>query len=109
MQHFGSQTALSPEAPSASVVEQAIASNADRLPGDADRDSARHPAELIAFLGLTPNMTVAEVNPGVAGILAFWRRTSGAEAGMLASNTTLTSTRIATQIMLKGYAPSRAK
>jgi predicted methyltransferase len=35
-----------------------------RKPGDADRDRYRHPAETLAFLGITPTMTVLEYGPG---------------------------------------------
>lgn len=77
--------AFAQEVTSASVVEQVIASNTERLPGDADRDSARHPAELIAFLGLAPNMTVAEINPGggwYSRILAPYVRDQGKYIGL---------------------------
>ena len=42
----------------------AVTGNPDRMSGDTGRDAARHPADLMAFLGLTPDMTIAEVNPG---------------------------------------------
>ncbi len=35
-----------------------------RVPGAADRDKYRHPAETMAFFGLEPTMTVLDVDPG---------------------------------------------
>lgn len=35
-----------------------------RVPGNAERDSQRHPHETLAFFGLTPKMTVFEYGPG---------------------------------------------
>lgn len=35
-----------------------------RLPGNAERDQYRHPAETLEFLGLKPSMTVFEYGPG---------------------------------------------
>jgi predicted methyltransferase len=35
-----------------------------RRPGNADRDKYRHPAEMMDFFGLKPNMTVLEYGPG---------------------------------------------
>jgi predicted methyltransferase len=35
-----------------------------RKPGDADRDSQRHPQETLAFFGIRPTQTVLEVGPG---------------------------------------------
>ncbi len=45
------------------ALKVALASNT-RRPGDADRDTFRHPAETLAFFGIQPNMTVLEVGPG---------------------------------------------
>ncbi len=78
-------TVFANTAHSQNTVEQVIAANQDRLPGDADRDAARNPAELITFLGLTPNMTVAEVNPGggwYSRILAPYVRGQGKYVGL---------------------------
>lgn len=41
----------------------ALASKA-RKPGDADRDTYRHPLETLTLFGLTPNMTVIDLYPG---------------------------------------------
>lgn len=35
-----------------------------RVPGNADRDAARHPVETLTFFGLTPKVTVLEYGPG---------------------------------------------
>jgi predicted methyltransferase len=45
------------------ALARAIA-NPDRTPRFALRDSARHPAEELAFFGLRPDMTVVEIWPG---------------------------------------------
>lgn len=46
------------------AIEQALTDNPYRKREDAARDAARNPADLIRFLGLTPDMAVGEVNPG---------------------------------------------
>jgi predicted methyltransferase len=43
---------------------QALVDAADRDPEDRKLDGGRHPAELLAFLGLTPGMKVAEIGAG---------------------------------------------
>src|SRR5690606_33851773 len=42
----------------------AILKSAHRVPGNSDRDAARKPQEVLAFMGLTPTMTVLEYGPG---------------------------------------------
>ncbi|MCH9687048.1 MAG: hypothetical protein K0V04_36775 [Deltaproteobacteria bacterium] len=42
----------------------AILASNHRLPTNAARDQYRHPAETLAFFGVTPEMTVIEVGPG---------------------------------------------
>ena len=67
------------------AIKQAVSNNPDRQAGDADRDGARHPAELMAFLELTPDMTIAEVNPGggwYSRILAPFVRDNGRYIGL---------------------------
>ena len=67
------------------AIQQAVANNPDRQSGDADRDAARHPTELMMFLGLTPNMTIAEVNPGgswYSRIFAPFVRDNGVYIGL---------------------------
>ena len=48
---------------SQSIYEQALASDS-RLAGDAARDAGRKPAEVLAFLGITPGMTVLDMFSG---------------------------------------------
>jgi predicted methyltransferase len=43
-----------------------------RSPGAADRDQYRHPAETLAFFGLTPTMTVLDIGPGGQGRGAYY-------------------------------------
>jgi predicted methyltransferase len=46
------------------AVWRAVHDNPHRAGEDAGRDAARNPEAFLRFLGLTPEMTVAEVNPG---------------------------------------------
>jgi predicted methyltransferase len=76
--------ALSPDreaaAATAAAIESALA-NAERAPGNADRDEFRHPKATLMFMGLRRDMTVVEVWPGGSGwyteILAPVLRDSG--------------------------------
>jgi len=66
------------KAPDPALVK-AIADPA-RTPKNVARDSARHPAEMLTFFGLTPKMTVVEVWPGGGywtEILGPYLKTSG--------------------------------
>jgi len=54
--------AAEPPAPPADA--QSIANAADRDDEDKKMDAGRHPAELLAFLGLAPGMRVAEIGAG---------------------------------------------
>ena len=72
-----------PEAPDA--ITLAVTANAERLAADMARDGARHPEAFLRFLGLTPDMTVAEVNPGggwYTRILAPFLRETGVYIGL---------------------------
>jgi predicted methyltransferase len=42
----------------------AILASPHRLPGNKDRDAARHPVETLVFFGLKPTQTVLEIGPG---------------------------------------------
>ncbi len=42
----------------------AVAKGAHRKPGDAERDTYRHPVETLSFFGFKPTMTVLDVGPG---------------------------------------------
>jgi predicted methyltransferase len=50
--------------PSGKAGIEAAMKGTHRMPGDADRDKYRHPAETLAFFGLKPNMTVLDIGPG---------------------------------------------
>ncbi len=43
---------------------QAIVSASDRTPDDRKKDANRHPADLLAFMGVGPGMTVADLGAG---------------------------------------------
>ncbi|HEY4245026.1 MAG TPA: methyltransferase domain-containing protein [Kofleriaceae bacterium] len=42
----------------------AILASPHRVPGNSDRDGARHPIETLAFFGVQPTSTVLEIGPG---------------------------------------------
>ncbi|KAK0351475.1 hypothetical protein LTR94_024824, partial [Friedmanniomyces endolithicus] len=66
------RSALSSEIPTLAedeALKSAIASEA-RPAQDKARDAARHPYESLTFWGLTPGMTVVEIEPGSA---SWWR------------------------------------
>ncbi|MEP6863953.1 MAG: methyltransferase domain-containing protein, partial [Deltaproteobacteria bacterium] len=42
----------------------AILASPHRMPGNKDRDAARHPLETLMFFGLKPTQTVVEIGPG---------------------------------------------
>jgi len=42
----------------------AILASPHRMPGNKDRDAARHPTETLELFGLQPTQTVLEINPG---------------------------------------------
>jgi len=42
----------------------AILASPHRVPGNRDRDGARHPVETLTFFGLQPTQTVVEIGPG---------------------------------------------
>jgi predicted methyltransferase len=50
--------------PSGAAAVAASLKGTHRVPGAADRDKYRHPAETMAFFGLAPTMTVLDVDPG---------------------------------------------
>jgi len=53
--------------PSASVAQAAdyaaVVSDSRRLPEEVARDSLRHPAEMLAFIGLKPGQAIADIRP----------------------------------------------
>jgi predicted methyltransferase len=50
--------------PSGKAAIAAAMKGAHRMPGDADRDKYRHPAETLEFFGFKPTMTVIDISPG---------------------------------------------
>lgn len=50
--------------PDAKTAVTAALAGKHRVPGNADRDKARHPAGTLDFFGLKPKMTVVEFGPG---------------------------------------------
>jgi len=50
--------------PSGAAAIAAALKGTHRVPGAADRDKYRHPAETMAFFGVEPTMTVLDVDPG---------------------------------------------
>lgn len=60
----GCATATAPATPDASAAIAAALADSRRPAADVARDAARKPAEVIAFAGVKPGMTIAEVAPG---------------------------------------------
>jgi predicted methyltransferase len=50
--------------PTLQAAMKAVLAGPQRMPGNADRDKYRHPADTLAFFGLKPTMTVVELAPG---------------------------------------------
>lgn len=50
--------------PNGKVALAAAVAGKHRVPGNADRDKARHPVDTLEFFGLKPKMTVLEYGPG---------------------------------------------
>jgi len=62
--HAAAKALASRAYPSLRAAMKAALAGPQRHPGNADRDSQRHPLETLAFFGIRPNMTVLEVGPG---------------------------------------------
>jgi predicted methyltransferase len=62
--HAAAKTLASKAYPTLHAAMTAVLAGPQRKPGDADRDSQRHPQETLAFFGIRPTMTVLEVGPG---------------------------------------------
>jgi predicted methyltransferase len=62
--HAAAKALASKPYPTLHAAMTAVLAGPQRKPGDADRDSQRHPRETLAFFGIRPNMTVLEVGPG---------------------------------------------
>jgi predicted methyltransferase len=50
--------------PTGKAAIQAVAKGKHRKPGDAERDTFRHPIETLEFFGFKPTMTVLDIGPG---------------------------------------------
>lgn len=62
--------AMVPPVPQEDEVLRAVIADPSRPAADTARDAARHPFETLTFWGLTPGLTVVEIEPGSAG---WWR------------------------------------
>jgi predicted methyltransferase len=62
--HTESQGLVDKSYPSGKAAIQAIAKGKHRMPGAAERDKFRHPAETLEFFGFKPTMTVLDIGPG---------------------------------------------
>jgi predicted methyltransferase len=95
----------------AATLAEAMA-GAQRSEANKARDAYRHPAETLAFLGIEPTMTVAEVSPGggwYAEILAPWLDGSGqyiAAGSNPAASENAAKSVAAFEAKVKAYAPN---
>jgi predicted methyltransferase len=62
--HVAAKALADARYPSGKAAIEAAMKGTHRVPGAADRDEVRHPAETMAFFGLEPTMTVLDVDPG---------------------------------------------
>ena len=62
--------AMVPPVPQEDETLRALIADPSRPAADTARDAARHPFETLTFWGLTPGLTVVEIEPGSAG---WWR------------------------------------
>src|SRR5262245_41606240 len=58
-----------------------------RAPGNADRDAFRHPLETLTFFGLTPKMTVLDLEPGAGWYTELLAPVLAKSGKLLVSNT----------------------
>jgi len=65
-----SDLAMVPPVPQEDEVLRSVIADPSRPAADTARDAARHPFETLTFWGLTPGLTVVEIEPGSAG---WWR------------------------------------
>lgn len=54
--------------------------------GSADRDKTQHPEELVAYMGVRPGMTVADVGTGIGYMLPYLSAAVGASGKVLAED-----------------------
>ena len=62
--HKEAQTLADKTFPTGKAAIQAAMAGHQRMPGHADRDKYRHPAETLDFFGFKPTMNVLEIGPG---------------------------------------------
>jgi predicted methyltransferase len=62
--HAAAKAIASKSYPSLHAAMTAVLAGPQRKPGNADRDSQRHPEKTLEFFGIRPTMTVLEVGPG---------------------------------------------
>jgi len=65
---------------------QAIVNSPDRSQADRDTDKRRHPAELLAFAGVKPGMSVLDVGTGRGYTAELLARAVGANGSVVAQN-----------------------
>ena len=69
-QRAARRAAMTPPVPQEDTALQAAVGSPARPPADVARDVYRHPFETLTFWGLTPGLTIVEIEPGRAG---WWR------------------------------------
>src|SRR5262249_49584383 len=62
--HKEAQTLVDKAFPTGKAAIQAAMAGHQRVPGHADRDKYRHPAETLDFFGFKPTMNVLDIGPG---------------------------------------------
>jgi predicted methyltransferase len=84
--HAAAKALASKAYPNLRAAVKAALAGPQRHPGNADRDSQRHPLETLAFFGLRPNMTVLEVGPGEGWYTEILAPTLAAKGKLIDTN-----------------------
>jgi len=84
--HAAAKALASKAYPNLRAAVKAALAGPQRHPGDADRDSQRHPLETLTFFGLRPNMTVLEVGPGEGWYTEILAPTFAAKGKLIDTN-----------------------
>jgi len=84
--HAAAKALASKAYPNLRAAVKAALAGSQRHPGNADRDSQRHPLETLAFFGLRPNMTVLEVGPGEGWYTEILAPTLAAKGKLIDTN-----------------------
>jgi predicted methyltransferase len=84
--HAAAKALASKPYPTLHAAMTAVLAGPQRKPGDADRDSQRHPEETLAFFGIRPTMTVLEVGPGDGWYTAILAPTLAARGKLFDTN-----------------------